>query len=43
MRISVVAAQTGLHPNTIYRLVRGKGEPTLATLRVLSEWIEARK
>lgn len=40
VRIPVAAAETGLHPNTIYNLVNKRGEPTYDTVKRLSDWLQ---
>lgn len=40
-KISQVARQTGIHQNTLYRVLGGKTNPSYNTLRALSEYLAA--
>lgn len=40
-KISQVARQTGVHQNTLYRILGGKTNPSYNTLKALSEYLTA--
>ncbi len=41
-RLRIVAAETGLHHNTVYLISKGKGNPTYETMKKLSDYLEAK-
>lgn len=41
VKIPVAAIETGLAPQTIYRVVNKQGEPSYDTIKRLSDWIES--
>lgn len=38
-KITVVAERTGIHPNTLYKLVRGDTKPSMETAEILTEYL----
>jgi transcriptional regulator with XRE-family HTH domain len=39
--LKAVAAATGVHFNTVYRLVNGGSEPSYKTVKLLSDYLES--
>jgi DNA-binding phage protein len=40
--VQAVARSTGIHPNAIYRFLRGKTDPRYATVELLTQYIKKR-
>ncbi|AIM40820.1 transcriptional regulator [Idiomarinaceae phage Phi1M2-2] len=43
MNLSVVAEQTGVSYNAIYRLAKGKTSPKYETVQKVAQWLEEQK
>lgn len=40
MNIQYVSRETGLHPNALYRIMKGKTSARYETVKKLSDWLE---